>query len=62
MRTLVFSAIFAVPILYLFISANKSLEQAKSKPRPASITFTAGTAKDLLAQDDGRCIRAVLRE
>jgi len=62
MRTLIFGAICALPIVTLFFVASRSLDEAQQKPKPAAIRFTAGSAKQLLETQQGYCIPAVLRD
>ena len=62
MRTLVFAALGAFPIVALLFFAGNKLDQAQQKPRPASMTFTTGSAKEWLENDTGHRIPAVLRD
>ena len=62
MRTLVFAALGAFPIVALVFFAGNALDQAEKKPKPASMILTTGSAKEWLENDTGHCIPAVLRD
>ena len=63
MRAFAFVALvfFAPPLIYFFIQVNHKLDQAREEPKPAAIVFTPRAGRQWLEEDQGRCIRAVLR-
>jgi hypothetical protein len=54
--------VFASPLAFLVLWANRELDQGRHKPNPASIVFTPRTGRQWLREENGRCIRAVLRD
>jgi hypothetical protein len=62
MRTLVFAALGAFPIIALVFFTGSKLDQAAQKPQPASMTLTTGSAKEWLEKETGQVAPAILRD
>jgi hypothetical protein len=62
MRTLVCAALGALPLILFLLFACRCLDQAQQSPKPASMVFTSGSAKQWLEKEQGQCLPAVLRD
>ncbi len=62
MRTLVCALIGATPLVSFLLFASRCLDQAQEKPKPASMVFTSGTAKQWLESDRGQRVPPAFRE